>query len=191
MGSRPAFFCLDFVDRYLVKGEARAEAGAGDVERRVARLIEPSIGAMGFELVRVRLMGQRSLTLQIMAERSDRREMSVDDCAEISRQISALLDVEDPIRGAYDLEVSSPGIDRPLVKLTDFQRFAGDEARVETARAIDGRKRFRGRLAGVSGESVLVLCDGAEVRIPFEDVVRAKLILTDELIAKTMNKQDG
>lgn len=174
-----------------MKGEAQAEAGAGTVEWRVARLIEPSIDAMGYELVRVRLMGRQSQTLQIMAERRDRQEMSVDDCAAISRQISTLLDVEDPIRGAYDLEVSSPGIDRPLVKLGDFERFVGDEARVETARAVDGRKRFRGRLAGVNDETVLVLCDGAEVRIPFEDVVRAKLILTDELIAKTMNKQDG
>jgi ribosome maturation factor RimP len=175
----------------LVAGEATVDAGAKDVERRVARMIEPSVDAMGYELVRVRLTGRGTQTLQVMAERRDRRDMSVDDCAEISRQISALLDVEDPIRGAYDLEVSSPGIDRPLVRLADFERFAGDEARVETARAIDGRKRFRGRLAGVSGEAVLLRCEGAEARIPFQDVVRAKLILTDELIAKTTGKQDG
>lgn len=162
-----------------------------DVESRVARLIGPSLAEMGFDLVRVRLMGRDHATLQIMAERRDRSEMTVENCAKISRHISALLDVEDPIRSAYDLEVSSPGIDRPLVRMEDFERFSGNEARVETTRPIDGRKRFIGRLMGLSGTTVLVDCDGAEARIPFEDVFRAKLILTDELIAKAMSKQNG
>lgn len=166
-------------------------AGAMDVETRVARLIEPSLAEMGYELVRVRLMGRDHVTLQLMAERGDRDEITVADCAKISRHVSVLLDVEDPIRGAYDLEVSSPGLDRPLVRMNDFERFAGDEVRVETSRTVDGRKRFRGRLMGLSGTTVLVECDGAEMRIPFEDVFRAKLVLTDELVAKAMNKQNG
>lgn len=166
-------------------------AGAMDVESRITRLIEQSLAAMGFNLVRVRLMGRDHATLQIMAERADQSEMTVDDCAKISRHVSALLDVEDPIRGAYDLEVSSPGIDRPLVRMEDFERFAGNEVRVETARTIEGQKRFRGRLMGLSGTTVLVDCDGAEARIPFEDVYRAKLVLTDELVAKAMNRQNG
>lgn len=162
-----------------------------DVEAKVAQIIEPSLDALGYDLVRVQMKGQARRTLQVMTERKDRRGMTVDDCAEISRNISAILDVEDPIRGAYDLEVSSPGIDRPLVRRDDYQRFAGHIARVETARPVDGRKRFRGRLEGLSGETVVVACDGAQVRIPFDDIVRAKLVMTDELIAETMDRQDG
>lgn len=114
------------------------------IETKVSELIAPSLDALGYELVRVQINGQTNRTLQIMAERKDRRDMTVDDCAEISRNISAILDVEDPVPGAYDLEVSSPGIDRPLVRRDDFERFAGQVARVETGRPIDGRRRFRG-----------------------------------------------
>lgn len=161
-----------------------------DEEAKIAQVIEPSLEALGYDLVRVRMKGQPRRTLQVMTERKDRRGMTVDDCAEISRNISAILDVEDPVPGAYDLEVSSPGIDRPLVRKEDYLRFAGYVVRVETARPVDGRKRFRGRLEGLNGEAVVVECDGAEVRIPFGEIDRAKLVMTDELIAETMGKQD-
>ena len=161
------------------------------IETKVSELIAPSLDALGYELVRVQINGQTNRTLQVMAERKDRRDMTVDDCAAISRNISAILDVEDPVPGAYDLEVSSPGIDRPLVRRDDFERFAGQVARVETGRPINGRRRFRGRLVGLDGDAVAIDCDGTEARIPFEEIVRAKLLMTDELIAATMNKQNG
>ena len=127
-----------------------------------------------------------------MAERSDGATMTVENCAEISRALSALLDVEDPIEGAYNLEVSSPGIDRPLVRLEDFARFAGFEAKIETARPVDGRKRFSGRLDGVSeGRVRLDLGDGEVAAVPYEDIREAKLVLTDELIAASLNDTDG
>lgn len=162
-----------------------------DVGSRVAQLIEPSLEALGYDVVRIRLSGAEPQTLQVMAERKDRREMNVDDCAYISRNISAILDVEDPIASAYDLEVSSPGIDRPLVRKDDFARFAGQVARVETQRTIDGQKRFKGRLSGLDGDNVVIDCDGVESSIPFDEIVQAKLLLTDELIAQTMSRQNG
>ncbi len=114
----------------------------------IARIIEPSLEAMGYRLVRVALTGSQRPTLQVMAERGDEAAMSVEDCAEISRSISALLDVADPIAGTYTLEVSSPGIDRPLVRPEDYDRFAGFAARIELHEPLDGRKRFHGRLLG-------------------------------------------
>lgn len=162
-----------------------------DLESRVASLIEPSIEALGYDLVRIRLGGGEHRTLQVMAERKDRRDMTVEDCAQISRNISAILDVEDPIPGSYDLEVSSPGIDRPLVRRDDFDRFTGHVARIETQRPLDGRKRFKGRIARLSGDTVVVDCDGAEASIPYDEIVRAKLVLTDELIEQTTSKQNG
>ena len=161
------------------------------IEAKISDLIEPSLDALGYDLVRVKMSGQAKRTLQIMAERKDRRDMTVDDCAEISRNVSAILDVEDPVPGAYDLEVSSPGIDRPLVREEDYVRFAGQVARVETERPIDGRRRFRGRLKGLDGDAIAIDCDGTEARIPLAEIVRAKLLMTDELIAATMNKQNG
>lgn len=163
-----------------------------DTAQRIERLIEPALVAMGYELVRVAMQGGESRpTLQIMAERKDGVAMSVDDCADISRTISALLDVEDPITSAYTLEVSSPGIDRPLVKRADFERFAGFEARIETVQPVAGRKRFRGRLMGVAGEDVRLRepdkAAGAEdeTLVPLAAIARAKLVLTDELIEAT------
>ena len=156
----------------------------------VEELVRPPIEGLGYDLVRVRLTGGGTPTLQIMAERKDRGEMSVDDCAEISRLVSALLDVEDPIAGAYTLEVSSPGLDRPLVREEDYERFAGFEARIETRRPIDGRKRFRGQLVGRRGADVVIAVDDAERAIPFADVLRGKLMLTDALIADAMKGRD-
>ncbi len=152
------------------------------LEQRIADMIRPAIEDLGFDLVRVLLSGQRHKKLQVMAEPLDGRAMTVDHCADISRVVSALLDVEDPIDDAYTLEVSSPGIDRPLVKLVDFERFAGFEARVEMDVAIDGRRRFSGRLMGVDGTDVLIEVTEGEARLPYDDIQKAKLLMTDELI---------
>ncbi|HTI85911.1 MAG TPA: ribosome maturation factor RimP [Alphaproteobacteria bacterium] len=151
----------------------------------VATLIEPTLQAMGYELVRVAIVGGAGRpTLQVMAERADGAAMSVDDCADISESISAVLDVDDPIAGAYTLEVSSPGIDRPLVKKADYDRFAGFEARVETSEPVSGRKRFRGRLLGTTEDAVrLKLDSGEDIELPLARISKAKLVLTDELIA--------
>ena len=156
-------------------------AGAAAIER----LIEPAIEAAGFETVRIRFMGANAQTLQVMVERRDRGQLLVDDCAEISRMVSAILDVEDPVPGAYVLEVSSPGIDRPLVRLGDYERFEGFEARVETTGPVEGRRRFGGRLKGVRGTDVLIECDGTVHGVPFARIRRAALELTDELIEAT------
>lgn len=146
-------------------------------------MIEPTLTSMGYELVRVMSTGGRRPTLQVMAERLDRAGMTVDDCAGISRAVSAILDVEDPMDGAYQLEVSSPGIDRPLIKAEDFERFLGFEARVETDRQIEGQRKFRGRLLGVADQAVrLVLPEGERV-IPLSSIRKAKLVLTDDLLA--------
>ena len=159
--------------------------------RQVEDLIAPSLRDMGYELVRVMLRGRERPTLEIMAERADRAPMTVEDCAEISRAVSALLDMEDPLPGSYVLEVTSPGIDRPLVRPDDFARFAGFEARIETAAPIDGRRRFKGRLIGVEGDEVRIDVDGAVVPVPLASVKKAKLVLTDELIAASGGGSGG
>ena len=156
-----------------------SEGGAAEVERLVA----PAIDAMGYEIVRVSLSDSRRPRLQIMAERRDGTGMNVDDCASVSRAVGAILDVEAPIQGPYELEVSSPGIDRPLTRLADFARFAGFEARLETSPPIEGRRRWRGRLLGLTGEQVRLETEEGEVELPFAGITRAKLLLTDELIA--------
>ena len=154
-----------------------------DGTERIERLIAPTIAAMGYDIVRVHLSGGRRPVLQIMAERVDAVPMSVDDCTDISRTVSAVLDVEDPIAGAYNLEVSSPGIDRPLTRLKDFERYAGFEARIETKGLIDGRRRFKGILKGVAGETVRLEVEGGLAELPFDGILRAKLVLTDALMA--------
>jgi ribosome maturation factor RimP len=161
-----------------------------DGNTRIARLIAPPLEAMGFDLVRVRFGGGRRPVLQIMAERPD-GTMTVEDCAEVSRAVSAVLDVEDPIPGEYLLEVSSPGIDRPLTRLADFERFKGFEAKVELALPMDGRKRFRGRLDGLTADEEVRLADteGGNVLLPFHAIADAKLVLTDELIAASLKGQ--
>lgn len=153
------------------------------VVQRVEEIIEPTVNGLGFELVRVQISGAHNPCLQVMAEPADGRNMTVDDCAAISRAVSAVLDVDDPIPDAYTLEVSSPGLDRPLVRLAHFERFAGFEARVEMMTLVDGRKKFRGRLCGVKDENVILEVDGEERALAFADIRRAKLIVTDELLA--------
>jgi ribosome maturation factor RimP len=151
------------------------------MDRRMAEILTPVIEDMGYELVRVRLMGGKSATLQVMADRPE-GGIEVEDCADISTAVSAVLDVEDPITDTYTLEVSSPGIDRPLTRLKDFATFEGYEAKLETSELIDGRKRFKGVLAGVEGSEVLINIDAGTVGLRFEWLSDAKLVLTDDLI---------
>lgn len=146
--------------------------------------------ALGYNLVQVKLTdGSRRKTLMIMAERKDDEMMSFDDCTEISNTVSALLDVEEPISGAYNLEICSPGIDRPLTKREDYTRFASYEIKAETIIPINGRKRFRGILKGIDGDEVTLVVDGMDVKLPFNHIRSAKLVMTDELIATFLKKQ--
>ena len=156
---------------------------------RIAALIEPSLTAMGYDLVRVMIDGKRQARVQIMAERSDGSGMGVEDCAQVSRQISAILDVEDPIEGSYTLEVSSPGIDRPLMKPADYERFAGHVAKVELRTARDNRRRFTGTIKGLESEAVVLDTEEGSVALPLSEIERAKLVLTDALLksAKPLN----
>lgn len=181
---------------------------------KIAPIIEPSLEAMGYDLVRVHWTEGSNRTLQIMAERKDGKEINVDDCAEISHTVSALLDVEDPIEGAYRLEVSSPGIDRPLTKMEHFAAHIGDEVKIEMAIPQQGRKRFRGVIVAVEnmnsqpsearraagGSVALGACpqpivrlkvDNMECVLPYADMASAKLVLTDELVKRAMKKQEN
>ena len=155
----------------------------------VIKTIEPALIDMGYELVRVSVQGKELQTLQVMAERSDRQEMSLDDCSRISQTVSALLDVADPFPGKWVLEVSSPGIDRPLVKLADYDRFKGQTAKIELQNEIDGRRRFKGTLSGVDNDTVLVNFEGSELRLPFHQIQHAKLILPEEIFNSTKGKK--
>lgn len=156
---------------------------ASPVEQQVMTIIAPSLEAMGYRLVRVKQFSRpRGSTLQIMAERTDGVAMKVEDCEAISHNVSALLDVEDPISSAYDLEVSSPGIDRPLVCAEDFTRYVGFEAKIETSHPVEGRKRFRGVLQSADGGAVSILVDGKVYQLPLDAIEDAKLVLTDALI---------
>ncbi len=149
----------------------------------VEALIAPSLTGLGYEVVRVKLMGTARPTLQIMAERLDEVAMTVEDCAAISRTVSAILDVEDPISGAYTLEVSSPGLDRPLVRPNDFERFAGLEAKIELRESLNGRRRYRGVLAGCADAVVTIVTEDGTAALPFDEIDNAKLVITDELLA--------
>ncbi len=149
-------------------------------------LIAPVVEAAGYRLVRLRLIGTKRKTLQVMAERADGL-MDVEDCARLSRALSEFLDAEDPIEGEYDLEVSSPGIDRPLTRITDYARWAGHEAKLElTAPDENGRRRFKGLLLGVDGNDVVLDVAGARVKFAFRAIAEAKLVLTDRLIAEDL-----
>ena len=180
-----------------------SEAGEGDdriiresgVDARVAAIVEPVLRGIGYRLVRVRLFGQNGLTLQIMAERPD-GGMTVEDCETVSRALSPVLDVEDPVEKAYHLEVSSPGIDRPLVRKSDFAAWTGHLVKMETSILVAERKRFRGKIAEVDGEGVVIQRDQASygdaptVRIPFDTIAEARLVLTDDLIRDALSKDN-
>lgn len=162
-----------------------------DVTERIAHLIDPVLQDLGYERVRVLVNGSNRPVLQIMAERLDGRGMTVDDCADISRALSPVLDVADPISSAYRLEISSAGIDRPLTRLKDFRDWAGHEVRLEVRMPVKDRKRFAGILKGVSddGEYVLVEADTGLAELPWPLVQKARLVLTDALIEDTLARQ--
>ena len=155
------------------------------LEARIAHIVEPIANDLGYELVRIKISGLNGMTVQIMAERPD-GTMGVDDCELLSRNVSPALDVADPIAGEYHLEVSSPGIDRPLTRAKDFANWAGHEAKLEMERPVDGRKRFRGILLGVKGDTAGIRLadtpDAGEVWLPFGEIGEARLVLTDALI---------
>jgi ribosome maturation factor RimP len=156
------------------------------LDARIADLVAPTIEGMGYELVRVQVSGKERPVVQIMADRQDEAPFRVEDCEAISHAIGAVLDVADPIKGEWTLEVSSPGIDRPLTRTKDFERFAGHVATVELDLPLNGRKRFRGILLGADAATVrLRLDEGGEIALSRADIRRAKLVLTDELIAAT------
>ena len=154
-------------------------------DRKLLELLEPVAAGLGLEIVRIRLMGgTQRRRLQIMAERPSDHEINVEECAALSRAVSEVMDAADPISGEYMLEVSSPGIDRPLTRLADFETFQGLEARIETDRLVEGRKRFKGRLAGVEDQDILIDLDDEDetALIPFAWLADAKLVLNDELL---------
>jgi len=157
------------------------------LEAKIAGMISPQLNNLGYDLVRVAVLGRERPTVQIMADRVDGSQISVDDCERITHAVSAVLDVEDPLPGAWTLEVSSAGIDRPLTRVKDWVRFAGHQARVEMLMPLEGRRRFTGIVLGADeAHARLRLDDGSDVLLPLNDVRRAKLLLTDALIAATI-----
>ena len=163
------------------------------LEARIANIVEPTVEGLGYRLVRVKLSQMNGATLQIMAERPD-GSMTVEDCEILSRDVSPALDVDDPIERAYNLEISSPGIDRPLVCPADFSRWAGHEAKIELAQMLDGRKRFRGVIAAADGSGFALAMTGADggeetVRLAYDTISEARLVLTDALIAAALKEQ--
>ena len=162
------------------------DTGPLTLEAKLTAIVAPRLETMGFELVRVAVLGRQNPTVQVMADRADGSLISVEDCEQISHYLSTVLDVEDPIPGAWNLEVSSAGIDRPLTRAKDWNRFAGHLARVETLFPVEGRRRFSGIVLGADDKiGKLRLDDGTEAEVPLRDVRRAKLVLTDALIAFT------
>jgi len=164
------------------------------IDRRLLELLQPTIEDMGFEIVRIRLLGGNVATLQLMVERPD-GGIDVDECAQVSTAVSAIMDVEDPIVDNYSLEVSSPGIDRPLTRLKDFDSWNGHVAKMETSELIDGRRRFKGTRAGVEDGEVLITLDATKTTDPvtiglkFEWLADAKLVLTDDLITEMLRQR--
>ncbi len=160
---------------------------------RVATIAEPVIEGLGYRLVRVRVSNAEGCTVQIMAERPD-GTMAVEDCETVSRALSPVLDMADPINRAYRLEISSPGIDRPLVRRSDFDRYAGNVVKIETEMPIDGRKRFRGLLIGAEGEAARIRRDDVEagdteILLPIDNMNEARLVLTDELVTQALRRE--
>lgn len=169
------------------------------IEVKILQLLAPSIENMGYEVVRVRMQGSGSAkALQVMIDRTDGKMIGVEDCEKVSKHISALLDVEDPIDTSYNLEVSSPGVDRPLTRLKDFIRYAGFEIKLEANSKIDGQAKFRGNLVGLENENIVMDLNIIDitnpgmpkrVKIPFSNLRNAKLVLTDELMAAFANSE--
>lgn len=158
--------------------------------QQIIAIVEPSLEAMGYRLVRIHWQDGGRRTLQIMAERLDEAEITVEDCTEISHMVSALLDVEDPISGAYDLEVSSPGVDRPLVSARDFTDYAGYVAKIEMHLPVEGRKRFKGTLKGIdTNETVTIEVDSRDWLLPLKDMHSAKLVMTDALLKEPAGRR--
>jgi ribosome maturation factor RimP len=187
VGRKPALFICERPAGPNVEKQARVT----ELLRRIEDIVAPTIVGMGYELVRVS-MSKGGGTLQIMVEPADGRAMDVEGCATVARALSAVLDVEDPIPSSYTLEVSSPGIDRPLTRPKDYARWAGHLARLETAEPIEGRRRFKGTLLGLEGDVVkLRLDDGQETDVPLSAVTRAKLEMTDALIEEHRLAQQG
>ena len=198
----PALFCYRMAKGETLHTKAAFSAVPSEprliiepgMPARVAAIAEPVIEQLGYRLVRVRVSGAEGCTVQIMAERPD-GSMTVEDCETISRALSPVLDVADPIDRAYRLEISSPGIDRPLVRKSDFERYAGHLAKIETAMPVQGRQRFRGVLIGTEGEAARIRRDDAvegeeaEVLLPIEEMSEAKLVLTDELVTEALRRE--
>jgi len=161
------------------------------LDKHIEAMIAPSVEELGFEIVRVQVSGSQHPRLQIMAERADGTGIDVEDCATISRTVSATLDVEDPFKGEFTLEVSSPGIDRPLTRLKDFQTWAGFDAKIEMQQGVEGPRRYTGRLLGLDENETIQIesLDGEHFALAFGNVQRAKLLLTDELIAAATTEQ--
>lgn len=167
---------------------------ATELELRIESLVNPPLEAMGFRLVRVRFIdGKSPRTLQVMAERISDGSMSMKDCVTVNNTISTILDVEDPIQGEYNLEISSPGMDRPLVKAEDFKKYAGYTIKLTTTETIDGRKRFKGKLKGIEGEIIRMEFDAghenAVAEIPLHKLDHAQLVITDEMLRQELNKR--
>ena len=164
-----------------------------ETDKRILSIIEPVANDMGYDVVRIRVMSGKRSVLQIMGARQSDGLMNVDDCAQLSHAVSSTLEVEDPLRDAYVLEVSSPGLDRPLTSLKDFEDFEGYLARIELDRLVEGRKRFRGVLAGIDGNNVDINLDGDDdtAQIPFDWISEAKLLITDELIKAGQEKKEA
>ena len=158
------------------------------IDRKLAEIIQPVIEGLGYELVRVRMQGGKTKALQIMAERPE-GGIEVDDCAKISTAVSAVLDVEDPFEDPYALEVSSPGIDRPLTRFKDFDMWNGYEAKIETEELVDGRRRFKGELAGVNDDEILITIPEGTIGLKFDWLSDAKLVLTDDLISEMLRQR--
>jgi ribosome maturation factor RimP len=160
-----------------------------DVVEKIRSMIEPSLSDMGYDIVQIKLMdGGKRKTLSVMAERADGIGMSFDDCTDISRTVSALLDVEDPITSAYNLEVMSPGVDRPLTKFSDFEKYSNNDCKLETLIPIDGRKRFKGTIAQAKNNEITLETSEGTYEIPFTNIRNAKLSMNDAMLANSLKQ---
>ena len=178
-GQKPAAFLL-------LKGPPLR--ATNPVEERVIALIEPTASGLGYRIVRVRLSGNRRKRLQIMAERVADGQMGIDDCGRLSRALAPVFDLDDPVDGEYDLEISSPGIDRPLMRIEDFERFVGFDAKLETAVPVNNQRRWKGVIAAVDGDDITIATDQGEAKLKFSALSDARLVLTDKLIEDDLRR---